>query len=78
MKIVVQFVPILRKEVATGRYVIKIIVQQGDPTQTYCFSQKVQLQAHQDKKSIEEFEVLYSFKKNNLGSCIEYKGFELV
>lgn len=62
-----QFVPVTRGGAATGKYLGKIIVKQGVPSKLYCFSQKVVLQTVSDKK-YDEFDVVYSFKRINMGS----------
>lgn len=69
--------PVLKVDKFTGKYVIKIVVQQGEPTFVYCFSQKIQLQSATDRKQ-EEFEVVYSYKRINAGNTKEYKGLELI
>jgi predicted HTH transcriptional regulator len=41
----VQFIPVVKGKSFSGRYVTKINVKQGEPTQTYCFVQKLQIQS---------------------------------
>lgn len=41
----VQYIPVVKGKTFSGKFVTKINVKQGDPTQTYCFVQKVQLQS---------------------------------
>lgn len=62
-----QFVPVVREGNFTGRYLGKIIVKQGDPAKLYCFTQKVVIQSVIDKK-YDDFDVVYSYKRINLGS----------
>ena len=38
MKVEVSFVPVFKDDKFEGKYVIKIIVKQGDPTQVYCIN----------------------------------------
>ena len=44
MKIKMQFVPVVGKKQFEGKYIIKIIVRQGDPSRYYCFSHQVTIQ----------------------------------
>ena len=62
----VHFVPLLKGKKFTGKYLIKIIVQQGEPTSVYCFSQKIQLQGA-DKKT-DDYEIMYAYKRLNMGN----------
>lgn len=62
-----QFVPVTKNGGPTGRFLGKIIVKQGVTSKLYCFSQKVVLQTVSDKK-YDEFDVVYSFKRINMGS----------
>lgn len=50
IQLIVQFVPVVSKGKFTGKYLVKIIVKQGDPRQLYCFVQKLQLQSANEKK----------------------------
>lgn len=45
-----QFVPVTRNGVATGKFLGKIIVKQGETSKLYCFTQKVVLQTVSEKK----------------------------
>ena len=49
----VQYVPILKGDKFTSKYLIKIVVKQGDPHQLYCFTQRIQLQ--QTANKIDEY-----------------------
>lgn len=73
--------PVVKNKAFTGRYLIKINIVQGDPSQTYCFSQKIQW-ALEGKKDIENqcenVEVVYAFVRHNLGGAREIKGIKLV
>lgn len=44
MQVEVHYVPVFREDNFEGKFVVKIIVQQGDPTQVYCISEKIKLQ----------------------------------
>jgi len=69
-EIIVQFVPVVKSKTFSGKYVIKILVQQGEPCQTYCFSQKIQwaLEGRKDiENQCENVEVIYSFVRHNMG-----------
>lgn len=68
------FLPVLRHGLPTGRYVGKIIVQQGEPTKLYCFSQRILLQSTNDKR-YDDFDVVYSYKRINMGSVKELSGY---
>jgi len=41
--VTVQFVPVVKNKTFSGKHLVKINVMQGDPSQTYCFVQKVQI-----------------------------------
>jgi hypothetical protein len=47
--VAVQFVPILRRKEFEGKYVVKIIVQQGDPSRVYFFGERIKLEASTGK-----------------------------
>ncbi len=65
----------------SGKFIIKIIIQQGNPCQTYCFSQKIQW-ALEGKKDIENqcenVEVVYAFVRHSMAGAREIKGIKLV
>lgn len=71
-----RFLPILRKEKFTGKYLTKIAVSQGDPRKLYCFSQKLSLMSG-DKKA-DEYEIVYACKRLNMGRVERIKGMDLV
>lgn len=73
----VQFVPILRNKEFEGKYIVKIIVQQGDPAQTYFFSQKLKLESAANGKC-EEYEIFYGYFRNNMASIDELSGLKLL
>lgn len=54
-----------------GKYVIKIIVKQGDPSKTYHFGQKIELE-HRGK--IDELEIFHAFYRHNMGGVVEIRG----
>ncbi len=72
-----QFVPVTKNGANTGRFLGKIIVKQGDTGKLYCFSQKVVLQGVNDKK-YDQFDVVYSYKRINMGSVKELQGYDVV
>lgn len=80
-EIAVQYVPVLKNKVFSGKYVTKILVQQGDPSQTYCFTQKIQW-VPENRKDVEgqceNFEVVYGFVRHNMGGAREVKGMKLI
>jgi len=49
----VQFVPVLKNRTFQGKYVIKILVKQGDPSKLYHFAQTVKFQ-NEDRRHHEE------------------------
>jgi hypothetical protein len=48
VQIITQFAPVLLRGKFNGKYLIKVIVKQGNPAQLYCFSKKVKLVANND------------------------------
>jgi hypothetical protein len=42
-----------------------MIVQQGDPSQTYCLGERIKLEGNNNK--VEEFEVFYAYLRHNMG-----------
>jgi hypothetical protein len=64
-------VPVVTNKVFKGKYVIKIIVKQGDPSKTYHFSNVISLEA---KGKTEEFEVFHAFYRHNMGGIVEIRG----
>ena len=55
-----------------GNYLIKIAVCQGNTSRLYCFSQKLTMQSP-DKKC-DEYEIVYAYKRQNMGNIKELKG----
>ena len=49
--------PVFNKGKFIGKYLVKILVKQGDPAELYCFSKKIQLQGVNDKK-VDENEIV--------------------
>lgn len=72
----VQFVPVLSKQEFEGKYVVKIIVQQGHPSHLYSFCERVKLEAPTGK--VDEFEVFYAYERHNMGGSTELKGLKLL
>lgn len=66
--------PVFNKGKFIGKYLVKILVKQGDPAELYCFSKKIQLQGVNDKK-VDEYEIVCSFKRLNSGNIKELKGY---
>lgn len=62
MQVEVQYVPVFSGPNFQGKFVVKIIVQQGDPTQLYCMSEKIKLVEDGSNKS-DEMEVYYSYER---------------
>lgn len=74
----VQFVPVLKDKTFQGKYVIKIIVKQGDPSKVYHFAQTLKL-VNQDKSHHDEqHKVLWGFYRSNMGKVDSIKGTELL
>jgi len=46
---VIQYIPVFREKNFEGKYVVKMIVQQGDNSQTYCIAEKIKLEASNSK-----------------------------
>lgn len=63
-----------------GKFVIKIIVQPGDPTQAYCLSERIRLQEENKEANskTDEFEVFYAYERKTTGSALEVKGVNLM
>ena len=66
----------MREKDFEGRYVVKIVVKQGDPSQVYCFGERVKLEGSNGKW--EDFEVFYGYERHNHGGCSEIKGVNLL
>lgn len=71
------FLPVLKQGTFTGRFVAKIIVHQGELTKLYCITQRIVLQNPNEKK-YDDFDVVYSYKRINMGSVKEFSGYEAV
>jgi len=46
-----------------GKYIIKFIVLQGDPSKLYCLSERVRVSS----SKIEDVEVISAFRRHNFG-----------
>lgn len=55
---------------------VKIIVQQGDPSQVYYFGEKIKLEGPNGK--IDEVEQFYAYERHNMGGTTEIKGLKLL
>jgi hypothetical protein len=64
MKVSIVYVPVVANKVFKGKYIIKIIVKQGDPSKTYHFSNVVSLE---HKGRTEEIEIFHAFYRHNMG-----------
>jgi hypothetical protein len=51
--------------------VIKLIVRQGDPSRTYHFAQKVELEV---RGKTEELDIFYAFTRSQEGEINQLKG----
>lgn len=58
-------------KVFNNKYIIKIIVKQGDPSKTYHFSQEIELSF---KGTSEKYEIVHAFYRHNMGGIVEIKG----
>ena len=67
----VSFVPVVHHKVFSGRYLIKIMVEQGRPERLYHFSSLVELDV---KGHIENIEIFHAFYRHNMGGIVEIKG----
>jgi hypothetical protein len=65
------YVPVVTNKVFRGKYIIKIIVKQGDPAKTYRFAQRIELESN---ARVEEFQVYHAFYRHNMGGIVEVRG----
>ena len=65
-QVLTQYIPVMKGGEFEGRFVVKIIVKQGDPSQVYCFGERIKLEGN--GKS-EDFEVFYGYERHNHGGC---------
>ena len=63
--------PVVASKQFKGKYIIKIVVKQGDPSKTYHFSQIIELNY---KGKVETYEIPHAFYRHNMGGVIEVKG----
>lgn len=70
----IHFVPVLTGKYFEGRYLIKIIVKQGHPSQTYCISRKIMLEG---PNRTEELEIVYGYIRHD-SRVQELTGFKLI
>ena len=61
-----------------GKYVIKIIVKQGDPSKLYHFAQTVRFQNDDRRHRQEEFKVIWGFYRSNMGKVDSIRGTDLL
>jgi hypothetical protein len=61
----VEFVPVLegKERAFYGKYVVKFIVLQGDPSKLYCVSERIKVSGART----EDVEVISTFRRHNLG-----------
>jgi hypothetical protein len=62
---------VVADKVFKGKYVIKLIVRQGDPSRTYHFAQKVELEV---RGKTEELDIFYAFTRSQEGEINQLKG----
>ncbi len=74
----IKFVPVFKDKTFIGnyhfnlgKYVIKIIVKQGDPSKVYRFTEPIKL-SYKDKKSRDG--PTYAFYRSNMGKVDTIKG----
>jgi hypothetical protein len=68
MQVVVQFVPVLQRKEFGGKYVVKIVVQQGDPSRVYYFGERIKLEGQTGK--VDEIEVFYGYQRDEHGGTV--------
>lgn len=61
------YVPVVTNKVFKGKYIIKILVKQGNPSKTYHFCQKLDLEF---KGKSESFEIFHAFYRHNMGGIV--------
>lgn len=70
-KISIVYVPVVTNKAFKGKYVIKILVKQGNPSKTYHFSSQIILES---KGKNEEFEIFHAFYRHNMGGIVQISG----
>jgi hypothetical protein len=58
----------------SGKYIIKIVVKQGDPSKVYHFAQTLRFINEDHKHHDEDFKVLWGFYRSNMGKVDAIKG----
>ena len=48
-EVLTQYIPVKRGGDFEGKYVVKVIVKQGDPSQVYCFGERIKLEGSNGK-----------------------------
>lgn len=66
----------MKKKLFEGKFVTKIIVQQGDPQHVYYFGEKIKLEGPTGK--VDEIEYYYAYERHNMGGTTEIKGLKLM
>ena len=74
-----QYVPVFRGNNFEGKYAVKIIVKQGDPSQVYLISEKIKFMTDSNTKT-DEIEVHYAYERDarDANGTTEFKGVELM
>ena len=75
MKINLQFVPVLSKKDFENKYLIKIVVKQGELSRLYCFVHQLTIQTN---NTSENHDILYSYVRHNMAGIEELKGISLL
>lgn len=63
---IVHFVPILKDGKFRGKYVIKLIVKQGDPSRIYCMNEKGYMKNQVGGSN--EGSIHFAFLRENIGA----------
>ena len=64
IQINIVYVPVVESKKFKGKYIIKIIVKQGDPSKTYHFNQVIELTT---KGKTDKYEIAHAFYRHNMG-----------
>lgn len=60
--------PVLIQKEFVGKYITKIVVQQGDPSRVYYFGEKIKLEGQNGK--VDEIEVFYGYQRDEHGETV--------
>ena len=65
------YVPVVNNKKFKGKFVIKIVVKQGNTSKLYHFNQTVELNL---KGKVDKYDIPHAFYRHNMGGIEEIKG----